>query len=392
MKRNHALVAIAILTQQVLVAGAMAANSSTQSSGKVEGFVTPSNVNAKEPFTFTAQGVVEGEVIDIKTVEGEVVASKKTDKLGRVFVPAGLAAGAYLLTHGAKSSGHLEVVNSSSPPNPSNTLSFQMPKFVDQNAGLNLTGAGFSGNAAEMKISSGRNSVPVLASTPRELKTGSLANLKPGFHKLEVGNLETGERVTGNDLVVYRVQSTLARKTLVSGEATVLEFNVQPKELQADIKANITSGPVHFAGGGNETHIAIKNGAGKAPLVADPAGSGKFNLTWEMTNIMVLMIPPGQISGDPAPGESNEPCPATRHAMKPIGVWKPAGKRGDLFIATRERQCYVQECRLKKGHSPAAHEFGAPKACPDKDRDTEEKSFETEDARTKFIKESKAGK
>ena len=138
MKRNHALVAIAILIQQILVAGATAANTPTQSSGKVEGFVTPSNVNAKEPFTFTAQGVVEGEVIDIKTVEGEVVASKKTDKLGRVFVPTGLAAGAYLLTHGAKSSGHLDVVNPRSPPNASNTLSFQMPKFVDLNSGLNL--------------------------------------------------------------------------------------------------------------------------------------------------------------------------------------------------------------------------------------------------------------
>ncbi len=391
MKRNHTLVAIAILTQQVLVAGAMAANSPTQSSGKVEGFVTPSNLNAKEPFTFTANGAVEGEVIDIKTVEGEVVASKKADKLGRVFVPAGLAAGAYLLTHGAKSSGHLKVVNPTSPPNPSHTLSFQMPKFVDQNAGLNLTGTGFNGNAAQMKISSGRNSVPVLASTPRELKTGTLANLKPGLQKLDVGNLETGVRVTGNDLVVYRVQSTLARKTLVSGEATVLEFSVQPKELQADIKATIMSGPVHFAGGGNETQIAIMNGGGKAPLVADPAGSGKFNLTWEMSNIMVSMVPPGQISGDPPQKESTDPCPATRHTMKPIGVWKPAGKRGDLFIATRERQCYVQECRLKKGH-PGDHEFGAPKACPDKDKDVEEKTFETEDARTKFIKESKAGK
>ncbi|MCC7230121.1 MAG: hypothetical protein IT203_06985 [Fimbriimonadaceae bacterium] len=390
MKRNHALVAIAILIQQILVAGAAAANSLTQSSGRVEGFVTPSNVNAKEPFTFTAQGVVEGEVIDIKTVEGQVVASRKTDKLGRVFLPTGLAAGAYLLTHGAKSSGHLEVVNPNSPPIPANNLSFQMPKFVDQNAGLNLTGTGFSGNAAEMKISSGKNIVPVLASTPRELRTGAMANLKPGFHKLSVGNLATGERVTGNDLVVYRVQSTLARKTLVSGESTVLEFNVEPRELQADIKANIISGPVHFAGGGNETHIAIKNGTGKAPLAADPAGTGKFNLIWEMSNIMVLMTPQGQNPGDPAQGESTEPCPATRHTMKPIGVWKPAGKRGDLFIATRERQCYVQECRFNKGH-PGEHEYGAPKACPDKDRDTEEKTFDTEDARTKFIKESKAG-
>lgn len=390
MKRFQLMAAVALLAQQILVAGAVAANPVGQSGGMVEGFVVPSSVHANEPFTFAAQGSVEGEVVEIKTVEGEVVATKKTDKLGRVFLQTGLLAGNYLLSSRGKASSTIQVQVPNSPPDSSRALSFQMPKFVDQATGLQLTGTGFSGNAAELRVVSGKASVPVLASTPREMKTGPLTNLKPGAHRPDVVNQATGERVTGNELVVYRVQTVLARKKLVQGEATYLEFTVLPKELQAEISARIISGPVHFADGGNTAHLSVKNGSGKVPLVADPAGSGKFSLSWEMSNIMVTFVPPERIESNPPQQESTLPCPATRHTMKEIGVWKEAGKRGDLFLATRERQCYVQECRLKKGHG-GEHEFGASKACPDKDRDTEERSFSTDADRAKFIKESKSG-
>ena len=98
MKLN-AIVAAGVLTVQALVGPfAMAGMGQAPSGGVVTGFVVPTEVGEKEPFTFAATGVVEGEVISVKTLDGEVVETKKADKHGRVFLAAGLAAGAYLLS------------------------------------------------------------------------------------------------------------------------------------------------------------------------------------------------------------------------------------------------------------------------------------------------------
>src|SRR5512134_712057 len=122
MKRFQVLAAIALLAQQILVAGAVAANPAGQSSGKVEGFVIPSSVQANEPFTFASQGSVEGEVVDIKTVEGEVVTTKKTDRFGRVFLTGGLAAGSYVLSAAKSRSQSQFQVKPGAPANSSNAL------------------------------------------------------------------------------------------------------------------------------------------------------------------------------------------------------------------------------------------------------------------------------
>src|SRR5688572_1893242 len=92
----------AVLLSHTVLASFAAAGSPSPGQSVVTGFVVPSEVGDKEPFTFaTSGGVVEGEVISIQTVEGEVVATKKTDKFGRIFLATGLATGSYLLTRGA---------------------------------------------------------------------------------------------------------------------------------------------------------------------------------------------------------------------------------------------------------------------------------------------------
>src|SRR5260221_3724444 len=93
------------LIATTLFAGAMvlllamsgrAAESGNQQ-GRVDGIVVPDNIQAREPFTFSAPQVVEGEVVDIQTVVGEVVQRRAADKYGRVVVAGCLASGTYLV-------------------------------------------------------------------------------------------------------------------------------------------------------------------------------------------------------------------------------------------------------------------------------------------------------
>ena len=60
--------------------------------------VQPSHIAAGQPFSFALTNTVSGAVIQVQKVSGEVVQSARADRYGRVFVPAGLAAGAYVIS------------------------------------------------------------------------------------------------------------------------------------------------------------------------------------------------------------------------------------------------------------------------------------------------------
>lgn len=383
MKRTQTLVAIALLAQQALAPWAFASTNPMQSSGQLEGFVIPSSVNANEPFTFASKGSVEGEVVEIKTVEGEVVQTKKTDRLGRVFLVGGLAAGVYLLTRLPKGGGSpvqtpIDIVNGGAGA-ASNALTFKSPQFVSLKDGLKLSGTGFSGNAADLSVTSGSASCPVLASTPRELQTGELSTLKPGANDFQVKNLKTGEEQSVRGAVAYRLQSKLTQQRVTNGQLTSLEFTLEPAYVQAMVKTKINSGPVHFPGGNKETELTVKNGSAKVPLLADATGSGKFNVGWDLVNM--FMDPAGKPGQPNKPGDNvkGEPCPEVQHIQKPA-EWKrdrkivtdpKTGKRTTVWIAKRQLVCYMHSgCSKPKGHG-GEHNFVAVKKCSEVEKYTD---------------------
>ena len=90
MKSTCGRRAACLLMTLILVTGT--ARGLAQGVGTVEGLVVPSSISESQPFTFAVEGTVE-QAIEVQTVSGEVVAARRTDKLGRIFLPAGLAAG-----------------------------------------------------------------------------------------------------------------------------------------------------------------------------------------------------------------------------------------------------------------------------------------------------------
>src|SRR5579872_2105312 len=98
------------LTICLTFAGLSAIGLADGSNGSANGFVVPTQLYANEAFTFDATGAKSGQFVDVSTVSGEVVQHARTDKLGRVFLDGGLAAGTYLLTSGSGKSHGVEQI------------------------------------------------------------------------------------------------------------------------------------------------------------------------------------------------------------------------------------------------------------------------------------------
>jgi len=366
------MLSLFILTANALLPTFARADGEAQAAqGTVSGFVTPTEVHEKEPFTMASQGSVEGEVVEVKTIDGEVVATKKTDKLGRIFLAAGLAAGTYLLTKagGDKNAPKTPIEIQPGPPAGQSGGHLEIPKppqFSNLKDGLKLAGSGIDPNAAQMSISCGATQIPVLAATASEIKTGPLSDMPPGSYDLKVKNLANGESVACNGMVVYDAQSRLTRKQLTNGQATQLEFQLLPDFLKGTVKAKITSGPVHFGGGAQEKEIEVGGGEPKAlPILANASGMGKFTVSWELSGIMMEPKP----NPNPGQDQKKEPCPAEEHRLVP-GAWQRA-QEGKKFVAWRRMQCYIFfNCSKPKGHA-GEHDFADPKRCTKREKFTD---------------------
>ncbi len=337
--------------------------------GTVTGYVTPNEVNEKEPFTFAAQGSVEGEVVDIKTVEGEVVATKKTDRLGRVFLAAGLAAGTYLLTHrggGGKPSPTvpIEIKPGNLPLDSNAKLEIPNPApLSNMKDGLRLSGTGFHPDAGQMAISAGSTDLPVLAATPRELKTGSLSEFGPGSYDLKVTNRATGQTTTCDGMTLYDARSRLTRERVSNNDVTMLEFLLTPDYVRGKVKVRITSGPVHFGGGAQEKEVEVVGGVPKSiPILANATGMGKFTIGWELNGVMLA---------DPAGGQDpkKNPCKATEHQLE-AGAWQRE-QVGRKWVAWRRLLCQIHfGCSKAAGHG-GAHDFTKKKRCDEREKFTD---------------------
>jgi len=263
-----------------------------------ESLVLPSELRAGQPFTFAATGAVRGEVIRVQTLEGEVVAERKPDEHGRVYLASGLAAGTYVVgALAGKGQPAGQIVVKPKPEdalvrpgdNPARPLKlYDAPNRLMRTERATLHGEGFSPNAADMMVNLGgekSGQVPVLSATAEEIKLGSLEYAQPGLHEMTVTNKANGETSRPEPVFVYDARGRIIRHKLANNDQTQLEIALSPKEATATVLAKVQSGPVHFAGGSKETTAEVHHGVARIPVEAASAGVGPFQLDWALQSL-----------------------------------------------------------------------------------------------------------
>ncbi|MEW5884867.1 MAG: hypothetical protein AB1725_11675, partial [Armatimonadota bacterium] len=260
-------------------------------------FVSPSAVEANMPFTFAATGTVEGTVVQVHTLEGEVIAAKRTDEHGRVFLPLGLAAGTYILSAGSTGGSNIGTLNVKKPkprPDyvPQDTLSLSVgpvPSAGNIAEPIALTGLGINPDATNLKAwidtpkaSDGFNQVTVLAASPNEmiLEAPAKSGVEAGPMQILVQDMETGETTATNPFVGYTASAKLTQRTVMSGAQTELVVNVQPADMNATAHARIVAGPVTFENGASEMSLPTSNGLATFPIRSHTGQTGEIKITW----------------------------------------------------------------------------------------------------------------
>lgn len=260
--------------------------------GSLEGIVVPDDVHDRQPFTFAVpQG--SGQV-SIRTLNGVVVDSRSPDKYGRVFLPAGLAAGAYLISlknsdaHDTNNAGKIDirpsdVLQRSWEHAPQQVQIDHPPQSVKVGDPLWLSGHGFSPNCADMQaslFSSGQtHTANVLAATEDQLKLAPITEIKPGPAELKITNLATHQSAPSQPLFFYDLQAHLQQNKLKRGQQTTMVLEALPANTKMQVHVSI-SGQATFSGGRTEMDAVIEHGHLTVPVEAD-RGAGNFHIDFE---------------------------------------------------------------------------------------------------------------
>lgn len=275
---------------------------SNRETAAVKGLVlfVPDNVHGAQPFSFAVTGgeTVPGEVVTLQTAEGTVVQQGAADKDGRVFLEAGLPAGAYLVSlatrdgQPAQPVGQIQIKQrpSDALERPWEHLPQPMqlrnaPRGVKFGDPFSLSGHGFSPNSADMQVSlagaGGTQEVPVLAATEDQLKLAPATQLRPGLKQLRITNMATGQSTAPVQVLVYDMQGHLERATLTSHDKTRLVVNTQPQDMPLTVRAAVVSGPVDFGAGSRVAEAVTSNGQAVFPVYAE-RGAGPFQIDWTL--------------------------------------------------------------------------------------------------------------
>lgn len=266
----------------------MAALAHSQAADTPLPFVAPTEILTGEPFLFTAGGQLSGVVIDIKTVEGEVVATKHTDKQGRVFLAAGLAAGSYVVsTHGSpRALGKVAVSGGVFDPfacdNEGLKIDQQTPPIDIGRLGM-LHGNFRNPAALVFEDPSNAKSPQVRAATTSQVAFDRPADLgvAPGEHKIRLRDTAANQSAECA-AVFYTAQARLTKTQVASGTETHLVVNLEPKQMEAQVVATIRSGPVSFTNGTEAQTLPLANGTADFALRSAPGSAGAFDVTWEL--------------------------------------------------------------------------------------------------------------
>lgn len=266
----------------------MAALAHSQAANTPLPFVAPTEILTGEPFLFTAGGQLSGVVVDIKTVEGEVVATKRTDKQGRVFLAAGLSAGSYLVsTHGSpRSLGKVAVSGEVFDPF---ACSSEGLRIDQQTLPIDVSRLGtLHGNfqnpaALDFDDFVSTRTPQIRAATTSQIVFDRPADfgVTPGEHKMRLHDTASNQSAECS-AVFYTAQARLTKTQVASGTETHLVVNLEPKHLEADVVASILNGPVRFGNGADTQALPLSNGAAVFALQSAPGSSGAFDVTWEL--------------------------------------------------------------------------------------------------------------
>lgn len=239
--------------------------------------VAPPLLSSREPFTFTARGIVEGEVIYIQTVSGEVVEAKKPDRLGRVFLQSGLAAGAYYVS--TKLGGRDKTITVASQ----SSAILQGPKVIEVGSRLSLPAKELDPESATIKLQRGNvtSDLPVLAAS-RSCVVAQAPNATPGRCVLTVYDVN-GPKSESFSSTLYELKSTLVHSKIASGQRTDLITKVSPSSLNLNLHATILDGPVTFLNGQKQMDSRTEDGEATFPIrsVGSP---GKFQVAVQATD------------------------------------------------------------------------------------------------------------
>jgi len=255
----------------------------------IEGMVVPDNIHDRQPFSFAVPQIT-GEVVNVQTVEGVVVQQASTDKYGRIFLAAGLPAGAYLVSGSGHDQplGKIEIRQRAGDALQHTPQSLQLqnpPEALKVSDGFTLNGTGLNSDYRKVKVrltGSGQTEEPtILAATEDQLKLAPVQQLQPGAAQLRVTNQDTGESTDATRVLLYDIQGRLERRTLKSGDQSELVVTVIPDDLPLTVKTNVVSGPVDFGGGRKQVEGVTNHGQAIFPVRAEH-GSGPFQLTWEL--------------------------------------------------------------------------------------------------------------
>lgn len=342
-------------------------------------FVTPSALEANTPFTFAATGTVEGTVVQVHTVEGEVIAAKRADEHGRVFLPLGLAAGTYVLSAasgGGSNIGNLTVNKPKPRPDyiPQDTFSLSgVPSSTNIAEKITLTGQGINPDATNLKAwidtpkaGDGFNQVTVLAASPNEviLDAPAKSAAEAGPMQLLVQDMETGETAATNPFVGYTASAKLTQRTVMSGAQTELVVNVQPADPNATAHARIVAGPVSFENGASEMSLPTSNGLATFPIRSHTGQTGEIKITWYVV-----------------PGESLPPLVATIGGSDASNPWFAPSDTPISAAAQDKKSKHLEKAAEAEKAAESAEKAAADAAAKGDNKKAAEESKKAADKR-----------
>lgn len=319
-------------------------------------FVTPSKLEAGMPFTFAAMGTVEGTVVQVHTLEGEVVATKRTDEVGRVAMLLGLPAGAYIVS--ATSQGSASLGNINVAPNSGGVATERQPLRINSqglasatNIGqpIRLTGTGINPDASMLRTwaetegaAPTPNELTVLASSPKEVVIDAPAkSCTPGAMQILVQDLQTGETDASKPFIGYTASAKLTQQTVMSGATTALIVEVKPAGFDAAVHAHIVSGPVSFPNGTSDMTLPVENGKATFPIHTREGETGGMQVAWSMVPSASASVPANsEIWFSPMPDTPNQVAnqdKKEKHLKKAEEAEKEADKAEKAAAAAAEK-------------------------------------------------------
>ena len=197
--------------------------------GKVK-VILPDDIRAGDTISGTVsetQGVPEGEVVTVKTAEGEVVATKKIgpslpNQTLTFTVPQG-ASTLILSSMGKHIKTAVITVNANSSDLPGQPGSFAAPRLGQTGRPLSIPGS-FDGNAGNTSVNIGGKNIPVIAGSPRKAVAQIPADTPTGPANLTIRDGDGNPQTSTCNVVGIELKAD--KLNLMKGETTNLHISV----------------------------------------------------------------------------------------------------------------------------------------------------------------------